>query len=86
MKTPLVRLGFCFCILAFAAPAMAGEYYIYRDSKGGLVLSNFKSRRLAAKYAQQTLTDSPDTDSSQSTESTDNRVSDRTESQKLPRS
>jgi hypothetical protein len=52
-------LGLCFYLLIgfVAAKADAGEYYIYQDSKGGLVVSNQKPPPGSKIIKQQTLLD-----------------------------
>ena len=52
-------LGFCFYLLIgfVAAKADAGEYYIYQDSKGRLIISNQKPPPGSKIIKQQTLPD-----------------------------
>ncbi len=52
-------LAFCFYLLAgFAATRVhAGEYYIYQESKGGLVISNQKPPPGSKMIKQQSLPD-----------------------------
>ena len=60
-------LSFCFCVLTgFAArQAHAGEYYIYRDSNGVLVISNNKPPPDSKNIKQQSLPDLLETENPQ---------------------
>jgi hypothetical protein len=58
MKTYLIGLGFCLCVLAFHARAIAGEYYTYRNAKGVLVITNKKPPAGTKILKKQTFRDS----------------------------
>ena len=67
MKSIIARatlLGFCFYLLIGFVDKQAhgGEYYIYRDSKGELVLSNQKPPPGSNIIKQQIVPDSADTE------------------------
>ena len=54
-------IGFSFYILSgMAAQVAAGEYYVYRDSRGALIISNQKPPPGSTIIKQQTLSDEAD--------------------------
>ena len=57
-----LKLGLCFYLFLGFVPtqAAAGEYYIYRDSNGGLVISNKQPPKGSKIMRQQTLPDVAD--------------------------
>jgi hypothetical protein len=70
-----ILLGFCFYMLiGFVAPeSQAGEYYIYQDSNGGLVISNKKPPPDSKIIKQQTLPDLADVETAQVQERNEQR-------------
>ena len=70
-----LKLGLCFYLFLGFVPtqAAAGEYYIYRDSNGGLVISNKQPPRGSKILRQQTLPDVADSQSSSGQERDDIR-------------
>jgi hypothetical protein len=70
-----ILLGFCLYVLIGFVDKQAhgGEYYIYRDSKGGLVLSNQKPPPDSKIIKQQTLPDLADVETAQVQERNDQR-------------
>ena len=62
-----ILLGFClYMLIGFVATAsQAGEYYIYRDSKGVLVISNQKPPPGSKIIKQQSLPELAESDNSQ---------------------
>ena len=63
MKTRIVKLAVCFYVLvglAFTAQIHAGEYYIFQDAQGKLVISNQKPPAGSKIIKQRTLEDSAD--------------------------
>ena len=62
-----ILLGFClYMLIGFVATeAQAGEYYIYRDSNGGLVISNQKPPPGSKIIKQQSLPDLAESDNPQ---------------------
>jgi hypothetical protein len=56
----LLRLAFLFIGLAFTTQVHAGDYYIYQDAQGKLVISNQKPPSGSKIIKQQTLLDSSD--------------------------
>jgi len=59
-----ILLGFCFYLLTglIGTRGSAGEYYIYRDSNGGLVISNKQPPPGSKIVRQQTLPDLAESD------------------------
>jgi hypothetical protein len=75
-------LGFALCFyslfgVAMCAPANAGEYYIYRDSNGRLVISNKEPPSGSKIIRQRTLTDEPKIAVQDAPERTDSPLNER---------
>ena len=70
-----LKLGLCFYLFLGFVPtqAAAGEYYIYRDSNGGLVISNKQPPRGSKILRQQTLPDVADSQNPPAQERNDMR-------------
>jgi len=60
MKTHLLRLALVFTAFSFTASAYAGDYFIYQDRDGKLVISNQKPPEGSKIIRKRTSDDSTD--------------------------